>query len=311
MDTYSFELNILHSMKLIIHDEIMEIYKNGKLVVSDKLENYILTWHKESKMLIGSKLDVLFIHLKCRSDFQISINSSNKYWKESKYFADNIAEVYFKKDIQETFLKACGYGSKQYQGMYSNSNSDNIPSDLPVSKADTNGIDGFVDKFLKIPGFYSLGTKKEIKYLYGILNENENVYAAATGYMDGNTWLIVCTNKRIIFIDKGMIYGVKHSEVLISKINSITYKNGLMAGEIHIQDGAEAKVILNVAKSSTVPFVNAVHKVIEISENRHMPVRGYQSISTADEILKFKALLDSGIITEQEFEEQKNKLLHG
>ena len=129
--------------------------------------------------------------------------------------------------------------------------------------------------------------------------------------MDGNTWLIVCTNKRIIFIDKGMIYGVKHSEVLISKINSITYKNGLMAGEIHIQDGAEAKVILNVAKSSTVPFVNAVHKVIEISENRHMPVRGYQSISTADEILKFKALLDSGIITEQEFEEQKNKLLHG
>lgn len=34
-----------------------------------------------------------------------------------------------------------------------------------------------------------------------------------------------------------------------------------------------------------------------------------QSTSTADELLKFKALLDSGAITEDEYNTQKNKLL--
>ena len=35
-----------------------------------------------------------------------------------------------------------------------------------------------------------------------------------------------------------------------------------------------------------------------------------QSTSTADELLKFKALLDSGAITEDEYNTQKNKLLN-
>jgi hypothetical protein len=34
-----------------------------------------------------------------------------------------------------------------------------------------------------------------------------------------------------------------------------------------------------------------------------------QNMSTADEIMKFKKLLDDGIITKEEFEEQKRKLL--
>lgn len=36
---------------------------------------------------------------------------------------------------------------------------------------------------------------------------------------------------------------------------------------------------------------------------------GNQQLSVADEILKYKSLLDSGIITDEEFEEQKKKLL--
>lgn len=34
-----------------------------------------------------------------------------------------------------------------------------------------------------------------------------------------------------------------------------------------------------------------------------------QNMSAADEIMKFKKLLDNGIITREEFEEQKQKLL--
>lgn len=165
----------------------------------------------------------------------------------------------------------------------------------------------FYKELKKLPGFDSWGTKKEIKYLETMLYEDENVYAIASGLMDNNTWLISCTNKRIIFVDCGMIYGVKHSEVMIDKINAISFKNGLILGEIHIEDGASTRIIRNVQKYSTKPFVDAVHKSMEMSRKKVDPTNS--AGSRADEILKFKRLLDLGVISKTEFEQQKNKLL--
>ena len=63
-----------------------------------------------------------------------------------------------------------------------------------------------------------------------------------------------------------------------------------------------------MSKTSTKPFVDAVHKAIELKKkNEYIPVSG---ISNADEIMKFKNLYDSGVITKQEFERQKEKLLN-
>ena len=44
-------------------------------------------------------------------------------------------------------------------------------------------------------------------------------------------------------------------------------------------------------------------------EERTVQYAPVQNMSTADEIMKFKKLLDNGIITKEEFEEQKRKLL--
>lgn len=141
-----------------------------------------------------------------------------------------------------------------------------------------------------------------------MLYTDESVFAIASGIMDGNTWLIACTNKRIIFIDSGMIYGVRHSEVMIDKVNAISFKNGMMLGEIHVQDGANTRVIKNVQKYSTKPFVDAVHKAMELSKESKTIIQ-QQATSAADELLKFKQLLDMGAITQEEFEKQKAKLL--
>ncbi|MDE5758608.1 MAG: SHOCT domain-containing protein, partial [Allobaculum sp.] len=105
------------------------------------------------------------------------------------------------------------------------------------------------------------------------------------------------------------IYGVKHSEVMISKVNAISFKNGMMVGEIYIEDGASTRIIKSVDKKSTKPFVDAVHKAMEMQSGGATIVH-QQSSSVADEILKFKKLLDMGAITEEEFERQKNKLLN-
>ena len=168
-------------------------------------------------------------------------------------------------------------------------------------------FEAFKDNLKRLPGYDTFGTKKEIRHLYKILYSGEDVMAIASGIMNGNTWLVACTNIRIIFVDCGMIYGVSQSEILIDKVNSISYKNGLLLGTIYVQDGASTKTITNVQKYSTKPFVDAAYKAIDLSKKRtySSPV----NFSVADELTKLKSLVDSGIITEREFDEQKRKLL--
>lgn len=47
----------------------------------------------------------------------------------------------------------------------------------------------------------------------------------------------------------------------------------------------------------------------KLSESKSTKVSNASNISVADEILKFKNLLDSGIITQEEFEKKKSELL--
>ena len=53
------------------------------------------------------------------------------------------------------------------------------------------------------------GTKREVKELPKIITDNEVVTYATSGYYESHTWLIVSTSKRIIFLDKGMFFGLK------------------------------------------------------------------------------------------------------
>mgnify|MGYP000059172111 FL=1 len=152
------------------------------------------------------------------------------------------------------------------------------------------------------------GTKKEVKELPNVIQDDEIITYATSGMLNGNTWLIVSTNKRVIFLDKGMIFGLKQVEIPLDKINSISYKKGLLLGEITIWDGAAPMGITAVTKQTLVPFVEAVNKSRE--ELNHSRTKSASpQLSAADEILKFKSLLDQGILTQEEFDKKKKELL--
>lgn len=101
-------------------------------------------------------------------------------------------------------------------------------------------------------------TTKELDVLPKILAPMEQVLSFSSGLMDGNTWLIVLTNERILFLDKGLIYGLKQTSIELENIVSIQGETGLMFGIIRISSAASPHEIRNVWKRTVNQFVNKV-----------------------------------------------------
>ena len=120
----------------------------------------------------------------------------------------------------------------------------------------------------------TFGTKKEVRYLPDILANDETILSLTSGFMDGNTWPIVCTERRVIFLDKGMIYALKQRETPLDKINSVEQKTSMMYGSIGIWDGATRMEIKNVMKKTVKPFVEAVNRAreaLKVAEKHEQP----------------------------------------
>lgn len=161
------------------------------------------------------------------------------------------------------------------------------------------------------------GTKKEVNCLPEVMKETEHILYLTSGLMDGTTWLIVCTEERIILLDKGMFFGMKQSEMALDKINSISYNKGLMLGSIEIWHGGAKMIIENCTKESVKPFVDAVNKARENLNQKpvSVPVQDpvqhtAPAVDIADQLERLIAMVEKGFLSKEEFEAQKQKLLN-
>lgn len=155
-------------------------------------------------------------------------------------------------------------------------------------------------------------TKKELNFLPEVLMDNEELLAFSSGLMDNNTWLIALTNKRVIFLDKGLIYGLKQSSIPINKIQNVMGKTGIFFGDIAISDGSTTHLITNVIKHTVKPFTNMLQEQIEIagsqiSERENSTTSGKDD--TIDKLEKLADLHEKGILTAEEFVAEKAKIL--
>jgi len=154
-------------------------------------------------------------------------------------------------------------------------------------------------------------TKKELNHLPEILSIGEQVLAFTSGLMDGNTWLITLTDKRIIFLDKGMIFGLKQTTVDLDKVNSVSGQTGIFFGKIIIEDGASSREIGNVWKKTVVSFTNKVRDAIDArkSTSKHVYNSQIPGEDIVSKLERLAALFEKGVINQEEFAQQKAKLL--
>ena len=157
------------------------------------------------------------------------------------------------------------------------------------------------------------GTAKEVSHLPEILHDDENIKYLTSGLMDGTTWLVVCTQKRVLLLDHGFLFGFKQSEMNLENINSISFQTGLLFGAIEIWHGGARMLIENCDKKTVKPFTDAVNAAMQAIKKGQGNTPQNPVTSASDDVVsqleRLAALLEKGILSQEEFQAQKKKLL--
>jgi len=179
---------------------------------------------------------------------------------------------------------------------------------------------------------YVFYTKKEIRYLPEILADEERILALTSGFLNGTTWLCVCTNRRVLFLDRGILFGLRQIQMNLDRIQSIDSSYTIFFGRIRLWDGASAIEVRMVLKSSIQPFVRTVqeamdnykrqmvHDIANTVNDAHSTAKRAGTLGAKttmaptgapwiEELEKLSRLHKEGTLSEEEFQRAKSKLL--
>jgi hypothetical protein len=155
--------------------------------------------------------------------------------------------------------------------------------------------------------------RRELKKLPELLGEAEAVLNLARGEYDGKEGLIVTTDRRIMFVEQGVIRS-NLEDFPYEKVSSVKTETGLRSGKITIfASGNKAELKDIHPKQRTTEIGDYVRGRIgagsrpEPSEAAAPPPQPQDSI--VDQLTKLGELRDAGILTADEFDAKKTELL--
>ncbi len=83
---------------------------------------------------------------------------------------------------------------------------------------------------------------------------DEKVENIIQGFYNNGNGILVATNKRLIFVDKGLLFGLKVEDFPYDKITTIQYETGILFGKLTIFTSSNKAVIEQVVKSKVRVF---------------------------------------------------------
>lgn len=164
---------------------------------------------------------------------------------------------------------------------------------------------------------YIFWTKREISALPEILNNDEKIVALTSGMMKNRTWLLICTDRRMIFLNHNMFLGAQQIQMPLDRIQSVNHDFVIAVGTIRVSDGDTVISLGMILQPAIVPFVkatqNAIHdykkKIMESARTPHSNTPQPSANNVIEQIEKLAMLKEKGYITELEFQQQKKRVL--
>ena len=157
----------------------------------------------------------------------------------------------------------------------------------------------------------------EREMLKEIMDEDEHIqglvggtYRADTGRMHKHKGCAVATEKRVIFLDKGVFGSTETAEIAYRNVESVTHSTGMMMAGVQITGrGISSYRIEDIRpKPSAKVFADTVRRLVEKWQSQSAPPVVAQT-SEADELEKWAKLLRDGVVTQAEFDHKKRQIL--
>lgn len=158
---------------------------------------------------------------------------------------------------------------------------------------------GFADSYM---------TGREIAKLPDLIQDDETIKFATSGFYDTNTSsvLIVVTDKRVLFENKKLFFGSQNTEIPLEMINDISYNSGMLMASATITSGTKEHKVSQISKKFIEQLVSTIRKQTELAKNHDTPK---QETNDIEQLKNLKELLDSGILTQEEFDAKKKQIL--
>ena len=179
-----------------------------------------------------------------------------------------------------------------------------------------NGVS--IDKF---------GTSKELKVLPKYLDSDEVVFSLCSGLMSQtqtsddsdwglNTWLVALTSTRFLFMDHALLTSsVNTQSVRHENVQAVSASQGWVFGKITIDLGSRTIVIDNCNKDTVKAMANLANKWFSVLKRAEEQTRNTSTVtavaqsSPLDELKKLGELKQAGLLTDEEFNAAKAKIL--
>ena len=165
--------------------------------------------------------------------------------------------------------------------------------------------------YLTLKGFDvgSLGTR-EFQILPEVLFEDELPIGVLSGSLDGSLGLLLATDRRLMFVDKKFL-SARVEDFRYDNVNAIQYELKMTSGVVTIVSSGISMKIENVMPKEQVHgFCSKVRERLETNptnENEHRDTK--VALDVVDALERLGHLREKGLITDDEFEIQKRRLL--
>ncbi|MBB5356688.1 hypothetical protein HNR43_002700 [Anoxybacillus mongoliensis] len=154
-----------------------------------------------------------------------------------------------------------------------------------------------------------------------VLRHDENVLHSIPAEYDKTKkreikGLLIATDQRLVFVSSGVGYGQFFEEFDYKKINGIAHANdGLLEKEIYIDMGRSRKKFDDITPDERFKnFVSIVMDQIHTARNTSRTITKKTSSTHSTEkyelLEKISKLKEQGILTEEEFQREKEKILN-
>jgi hypothetical protein len=155
-----------------------------------------------------------------------------------------------------------------------------------------------------VGGKIGLLNRSAYNTVQGMIGDGERITAAGESIDSKGTGAIVITDRFFYAVKMTGLFSSEKTSIILSGIGSASISGGAFSKSLNVTDGT---------RTYTFPQVSNLDNVISaIQAGKIVHAPGAIPVSPPDaaaELRKFKALLDDGIITQEDFDKKKAALL--